>query len=568
MVKGADELKGKLGSIDGRGYKAYKGIKGSYISEDLILHIDHVQGDPFAAPSSLRASVGLMDAGFPEHSYHPLSREIALRDLITRRFHGEAAKKSRPDKGSGKSGMITIDRPGQEILERTSVVIEGEMLEARFYAGLPAFGRRIAGFKAMDMFFEELPSIVRGSMFFEAYEEEEVMDHVRTKEDSSYLREKLREMGLVSFIGDGSLLPRRSGIDDRPMERGAVPFRSPESMRVSVDLPNRGEVTGMGVEEGVTLVVGGGYHGKSTVLRAVELGIYDHVPGDGRELVVTDPNAVKIRAEDGRKVTGTDISSFINDLPFGSDTDNFSTENTSGSTSQAANIVEALEVKASLLLIDEDTSATNFMIRDHRMQELVSRENEPITPFIDKVRPLYHEHGVSSIIVVGGSGDYFDVASRVIMMENYLPKDVTVEAKEIAKKFPTKRENEGGSSFGKLDRRVPVRESFDTRKGRRAVSIKTKGLHSILFGRTHIDLTGLEQLMDMSQTRAIADGIRLAKEHMDGKRSLDEVLDIVMELIQENGLDVLSGSPNGSYAMFRKMDIAAGINRMRTLEIS
>lgn len=567
MVMGISALERKLGSIDGRGYKAYKDIRGSYDMEGFVLHIDHVQGDPFASPSKVRASVNHSVASFPEATYRNKPREIALRDLITRRFYREAGRIGAPNKGSGKSGLISIDSPGQEILERTSIVLNDRGVEARFFVGLPAFGRRIAGYRAIDMLTKEVPEIVKRSMYFSAYGEEDLLEHVRTKEDSVHLRSKLGSLGMVSFVADGSILPRRSGIDDRPMKEGAVPFSSPKSLRIKIDLPNKGEVTGMGIEKGVTLIVGGGYHGKSTLLRAVELGIYDHIPRDGRELVVTDPDAIKIRAEDGRRIEKTDISPFIKNLPFEGDTVDFSSDNASGSTSQAANIIESLEAGAEVLLIDEDTSATNFMIRDHRMQELVNKEMEPITPFIDKVRPLYEDHGVSSILVVGGSGDYFDVSDRIIRMEDYLPKDVTAQAKLIVEKLPTERTNEGGDSFGEIDRRIPVRSSFNPGKGKRDVSIKTKALDTILFGTTAIDLSGLEQLVDTSQTRAIADAIYKASRSMDGKRSLDEVLDIVMGEIDEKGLDVLSPFPNGSHAEFRKLELASAINRMRTLEM-
>ena len=184
------------------------------------------------------------------------------------------------------------------------------------------------------------------------------------------------------------LLPRRSGVDDRPLEGGGVvPFRSPESLRVVLQAPNAGSVPGMGVPVGVTLVVGGGFHGKSTLLRALEAGVYNHRPGDGRERVVSDPDTVKVRAEDGRAVAGVDISAFIDGLPLGQDTHHFTTPNASGSTSQAATIVEALESGAHALLVDEDTSATNFMLRDRRMQSLVPKDAEPITPF--QPRPVW-----------------------------------------------------------------------------------------------------------------------------------------------------------------------------------
>jgi predicted ABC-class ATPase len=347
----------------------------------------------------------------------------------------------------------------------------------------------------------------------------------------------------------------------------AVPFESPPSLRMDVELPNRGQITGMGIPKGVTLIVGGGYHGKSTLLEAVSEGIYNHVPGDGREFVVTNPNAVRIRAEDGRRIEKVDISPFISNLPYGKDTKSFSTEDASGSTSQAANILESLEAGAHVLLIDEDTSATNFMIRDHRMQELVSKDREPITPFIDMVRSLYTDQRVSTVLVMGGSGDYFDVADHVICMTDYKSSDVTAEALGIAKRFASERKKEGGGPLGRATDRIPLSGSLDPRKGKKDVKISAKGLRSIHYGRQKIDLHAVEQLTDICQTAAIGDAIEYARRYMDGKRTLREITSLVMMDIARDGLDVISPRISGGYAEFRKIELAAAINRLRTLEV-
>jgi predicted ABC-class ATPase len=357
-------------------------------------------------------------------------------------------------------------------------------------------------------------------------------------------------------------------VDDRPFREGAIPFQSPASLRVELTPPNAGPVSGMGVPAGVTLIVGGGYHGKSTLLNALERGVYNHVPGDGRELVVTDAGAVKIRAEDGRAVTGVDISPFIGALPNGADTRHFSTANASGSTSQAANIVEALEAGARVLLVDEDTAATNFMIRDHRMQELIAKEREPITPFIDKVRQLHDEHGVSTILVMGGSGDYFDVADTATAMDAYVPHDVTDRARAIAQKYQAERRQEGGDSFGDITPRAPLAESLDPSKGRRQVKISTRGVRTILFGTNEIDLSAVEGLVDPSQLNAIGQALYYARQrYMDGGRTLPEILDAVMADIDRGGLDVLDRRSVGDLAHFRRYELAAALNRLRTLQV-
>jgi predicted ABC-class ATPase len=441
-------------------------------------------------------------------------------------------------------------------------------VEARFVVGLPAFGRRIAGRHAESIFFEEIPRIVRAALLYESLDAEVLSIHTKTAEDADSLRESLDGLGIVAFVADGSILPRASGIDPSPLAKGKiVPFRSPESLRVEMKRPNFGPITGMGIPKGVNLIVGGGYHGKSTLLSALEMGVYNHIPGDGREWVVADPKAIKIRAEDGRRIEKVDISPFIADLPFGRKTQEFSTEDASGSTSQAANTMEALEARARVLLIDEDTSATNFMIRDHRMQELVSKEREPITPFIDKISQLSNDLGVSTVLVIGGSGDYFDVADTVICMVEYTPHDMTEKAREIAERYKAERRQEGGEFFGQITNRIPLSWSFDPSKGRKDVKISAKGLKSILFGRHPIDLGAVEQLVDPSQTKALGDAIRYATLYMDGKKTLAEIIEAVLNDIEKKGLDVLSSRPVGDYAEFREIELAAAINRLRTLAV-
>jgi predicted ABC-class ATPase len=567
-MKSADELRGILNRIDGRGYKAYKDIEGVFRFDEFILTIDHVQGDPFASPSRIRVRVPRDIAAFPHDTAHTRSRAIALCDFITRLFYDAAKRVAKGNRGIGKSGIISIERPGQEILARTSACIGEDYVETRFVMGLPAFGRRIAARHAGEMFFKELPEIVRTSMFFKHLDSRSLYDHIEIAEDADYLRRKLEELNLVSFVADGAILPRRSGIDSRPLNSGnIVPFKSPESLRVKITLPNRGDITGMGIPQGITLIVGGGYHGKSTILNALELGIYNHIPGDGREFVVSNPLMVKIRAEDGRRIEKTCISPFISNLPFGKDTVSFSTDDASGSTSQAANIIEAIEMACRVLLIDEDTSATNFMIRDHRMQELVSKQREPITPFVDKVKLLYRDTGISTILVIGGSGDYFDVADLVICMVEYCPHDVTAESRAIAERYRAEREPEGGDEFGEVIGRIPLTDSFDPSRGRREVKINSKGLQSIAFGKHLIDLGAIEQLVDINQTRAIGDAIHYAMRYMDGKRTLLEIVESVLHDIEKGGLDVLSSRPVGDYALFRGLELAAAINRLRTLEV-
>jgi len=557
----AAELERRLRAIDGRGYKAYKSLEGRYAFQAFTLYIDHVQGDPFGTPSRLRVRVPQARAGFPADSYHNRSRAVALRDFVARAFAGAARRASR-DRGTGSSGLIAMDTPGQEVLERTAVLIDADAVEARFLAGLPAAGRRVLAREARAMLVEDIPAIAARTLFFQHLDESALRRHVETAEDADALRAQLAERALSAFAADGAVLPRRSGVDQRPLGEGAVPLHVPESLRVTLSRPNGPDVSGLGIPRGVTLVVGGGYHGKSTLLQAIARGVYNHVPGDGRERVVADPATVKIRAEDGRSVAGVDISPFINDLPGGTSTTAFDTPNASGSTSQAANIMEALEAGARVLLMDEDTSATNFMIRDHRMQELIAKDHEPITPYIDKVRQLYDQHGVSTILVLGGSGDYLDKADTVIAMDHFQPHDFTARAREVAARYETQRVDEGGERFGELPRRRLADGGlrFEERPGKR-LKVKTQGLHTIRIGEETVDLASVEQLVDESQTRAIAQALLSLG---DGAR-VAALLDRVEQRLAQSGLDALTSAPQGNLAAFRRFELAAALNRVRSL---
>ena len=462
------------------------------------------------------------------------------------------------------SGEFTVLVPGQEVLVRTSITVSPDGgVEARFRAGLPANGRTVLAREAVAMLTEDVPAAVHAALLFESLDVDALRRHVEVVEDARALRDQLRERGLVAFVANGARLPRRTGIDDRPLEGHVIPFDAPASLRVTLNAPNAGTVAGLGVPRGVTLIVGGGFHGKSTLLRAIERGVYDHIPDDGRERVVTDAAAVKVRAEDGRAVAGTDIANFIGRIPGGGDTARFVTRNASGSTSQAAAIVEAIEVGARVLLLDEDTSATNFMIRDARMQALIADEHEPITPFIDRARHLAEHLDISTVVVVGGSGDYFDIADTVIAMRDYVPAEVTDDARRIATEQPTRRHAEGGE-WRPIRARTPDPGSIDPSRGRHHVEVKARTEERVLFGTQEVELSAVEQLVEPAQARAIA----LALAHARNQWALSpsafpNALKQVMLLATTHGLDTFQPHPTGELAEFRIFELTAFLNRIR-----
>lgn len=560
-MRSSSDLKSILKNIDHKGYPAYKGTQGTYDFGTYFLSIDHVQGDPFASPSKLSVWIKGKNADFPKSFYDTKYKQIALCDHLTRLFYQGLSKISFRAKGSGKSGLFSISKCGQQILERTACTIDPQNgnLHLHFEAGFPANGRTVNARELSKMLFDLLPSCV-SSLFYRNVNKNVLKEVIELSEDQHVIREKLDPMGLVAFVADGSVLPRESGVSQKPLKH-CVTFQSPERYRISFDLPHHGKITGMGIPKGITLIVGGGYHGKSTLLKALELGIYDHIKGDGREFVITDPTAMKIRAEDGRRVTNTDISMFINNLPNKKDTVSFCTEDASGSTSQAANVIEAMEMGSSLFLIDEDTSATNFMIRDELMQRVIHRDQEPITPFIERVRELYERYGISSILVAGSCGSYFHLADHIIQMDEYIPKDITEIAKNAAKDFPMVSLPENEHPNPCFDRCFLA--GNELKKDRR-IKLKTLGKDAFSINKETVDLRYVEQIIDSEQTTALSYALLYAKLHlMDGKKTLQEVIDELMKLIELKGLSCLLDCKyvKANLAMPRKQEIMAAINR-------
>ena len=562
-MKSSVELKNELFKIDGKGYKAYKVLEGKYDFKKYVLSIDHVQGDPFASPSRVRIIIDNKIAQIPEELFDNKNKEVAVCDFLTRLFSKNIKNQSEKIFGSGKSGLIEISRCPQEILERTAIIRNKNFFEARFYVGFPARGRSVLARELEKIIFNIIPNIVENTFIYKNINKLNLINRVKLIEDQFYIRKNLKEKGLVAFVANESILPRESGVSARPLRDGKK-FISPQALEVEFDTPNRGKIKGMGIPKGITLIIGGGYHGKSTLLRALELGIYNHIEGDGREFVITDESALKVRAEDGRAITSTDISLFINNLPNGKDTIKFNTENASGSTSQAANIIEAIESKSKVLLIDEDTSATNFMIRDDIMQQLVVKEKEPITPFIDVAKSLYKQLGISTILVAGSCGDFFDIADLVIQMDSYEPYEVTAKAKELSRgKVSLRDDLDISVDFGRVLDKGSISE------GPKGIKIKTLGKDGLSINKENIDLKSVEQIVDGEQINTIGMAIKFIEDKYSGKDlTIEKIADEIEKDITKNliGIDNIKGG-NGSLAMPRKQEILCAINRLRTLKI-
>lgn len=559
MQQSAD-LQNLLRSIHRKSYPAYKSLKGAYQFDRYILSIDHVQGDPFASPSHISVKISHRDAAFPPAYYQNPVTNTALCDYLTRQFEQQVNRYTFRAKGSGKSGLISVTRCGQEVLSRTACEITEKGITARFFIGFPANGRTINAPELEKILFEFLPVCVQKAFLYRNLNARDLEKTIHLAEDQFYIRSSLKERSLAAFVADGAILPRESGVSSRPM-KNAVPFRSPDSLRVTMELPHKGALTGMGIPRGITLIVGGGYHGKSTLLNALELGVYNHIPGDGREYVITDESALKLRSEDGRFIRDVDISLFINDLPNGKDTRCFSTEDASGSTSQAAGIIEGIEAGSRVFLLDEDTSATNFMVRDTFMQKVIRREKEPITPFLERAGDLYENAGISTILVAGSSGAFFHIADTIIQMDSYRPVDITASTKELCREYPLLPSDAPAFVMPQSQRPMtrPVPKSD-------RMKMKVHGKDGFSLDHQEIDLRYVDQLVDTEQTATLGLLLKYACEHLiDGKRTISQIVLFLEKQLKEKGLSFLgegSSIPCG-YAIPRVQEIYSCFNRCR-----
>ena len=589
-----NELTSHLHAIDGRSYAAYKAIVGRYRSPlGWVLYIERIQPDPYAPPTAIRvvlplaltgadtrptgADESLTGANEPltgaaAHLTASPTRAVALRDYLARTLRELL-----------KGQAISIAPAGQEILERSSVNLHetwqddfstpafnapGPYLELRLRWSLPAFGREIAGRQAARNLNLDLARAVAGLDLRESELGAEAWKHCQVAEDHAALQEILVERGWVAFLADGANLARRSGVSQLPLE-GGIPLTAPETLAQTVQLPHAGAVRGTAIPAGVTVIAGGGYHGKSTLLNAIARGIYPHIPGDGRELVATVPEAMAVRAADGRAVTGVDLRPFISHLP-GRDADpaQFTTANASGSTSQAASIMESLELwgqpAQAALLLDEDTCATNLLIRDQRMRALVSSEREPITPLVDRIRALHRERGISTLIVMGGSGDYLDVADQVLIMDSYRLVDATAQARQVCDSQP--RVDTSLPDFPLPAQRLPQSPEAKRRGPSRTRALGTQRL---VLDRHEVDVADVSGLVDEGQALAVAWALRaLLERHFDGRTSLSQALAQVAKRLDDVGLDALGEAHPAFLVRPRLVDVGAAVNRLRSLQVN
>ena len=402
----------KIRTLNGKNYGLYKSLADKpWDFGDFALEFLHVQGDPYAPASRVVIKANLSMLGYAGEWGGEFERRLALSDFLHRKL-SRLVKEKYPE----KDAAIVFDTAGPEMLVRNSLWIDNGELRACLQIKLPGDGRKIQAELAAEILTMVLPDLVSAGLYYNKSDESALQDYYRVLAERKEILSQLEARGLCAFVPDGAVLPRASGLSEMPLE-GAVPFAAPEEMAVTLNVCGR-EIRGMGITKGITVITGGAFHGKSTLLQALTRAVYPHIPGDGREGIVIDESALRVGVEDGRSVRGTDLSLFVRDLPGGVSTKNFNTLSASGSTSEAANLLEAMEAGSRTFLIDEDSSAVNFLIRDIRVRKLLGDDREPLIPLTDRIREISAQ-GYSFILVAGACGDYLDLADNIVVMANY-----------------------------------------------------------------------------------------------------------------------------------------------------
>lgn len=562
-IQDQDSLRRKLISLDGRYIASYNELTGEYDFGDFILALDYIPDDPSKQPARLRARINLETAKFPRDVFNNRSREIGARDFMARAFASTASRLTILP-GMKKGARVSIDRPGAEILETSAVVVGNGFLEARFSIELPVRRDKIQAEQAIDLLLNILPKIIRESLFFKNIDGEGLADWIEANEDADAARSMLGEMGLVAFVADGSVMTGQALREQRLSGPVMVPFRAPDELAVTLDLPNSGNVRGMGIPKGLTLIAGAGGQGKTTLLKALESGVYNHIPGEGRELVVSAGDAVGIRVEEGRRIENVDISPFYASYG-GVDAKHYSARQASLPVSQAANFVEALEIGVTLVIIDEDTSSAELMDHDSRRQALIPPEKETVTTFVDILPSVRDRLGVSAVITAS-SGDYIDVANTVILMEGYQARSGNEAARRIVEAHPSGRIPDLKVSPERVDR-TPLSHSLEPDKPLPQDRFRPSSRGYIQYGGEYIDCTRVTQLVSVGQARAISRAIALVHRFMDSSKSLRDAVGRVMERVDSVGLDTLSGRLMGDLSRFRAYELAAAVNRMKRLKV-
>lgn len=570
-MRDKEEFYGVLNGIDGKPFEDYAQLIGDFDFSRYVLKINSVQrdGDARGRATLFLLRVPQIIANFPQHLFSTPVRRTALEDLLTRKVAARIEAIARYDREGISRRRMSIACPGQKILPRSAVVVTEEYIEARIYVDLPEQDGRICGRAAREVFFEDLPAIANASLVYCNLNESEVHDFVNVMEDADHIRQILPTRGWVSFVSEGSLLGR-AGDSDLPDYDQLMALAVSDEMASELDVPNSGKVRGFGVPAGVTVVLGDAFSGRVELMRALAAGIYNHIPGDGREMCITVPDAVYVNAEPGRSVQRVDISAFVNAEDRHIDFKQFTSLHADAVSSQAAGTAEALEAGARALLFDESDSASEFLSLSASAAALMPGVERRMSPLALRARQIADELGIS--IVVGGAAtvsELIPVADTVLKIENHRVTDVTAEAKGLAVKMQSLKGAAADVAPMVEKNRWVVTSSIDPSVGRFDASIDATSSCALKFGRSLVDLRGVHQIADVYQTLTIGRILYYAKlRYMDEPRPIREILDLIDRDLSTEGLESLTRDLRGDLARPRRYEIAAALNRLDTLRIT
>jgi len=528
-------LRKTLKNADGKPFQKYKGLQNSFVLEDMELIFDSIQNDRMGH-TAMRVRVPHKKAGFPADTYDTEARAIALRDLIARRFRESARTHARSPIPKTSGGEVFIPRPGQEILERGSVAITQFFIEVRFTVDLPSDGNKVSAV-AMDLLIERIRNIVSESLYYSAYKQSKVYKHLQTYENAEFIRSNLDSKGLVAFVADGSILPRRE--DDLAPMIGAEPFTCDHGLKVTFDVPYGEPITGMGVPKGFTVITGVSRNGKSTLLDAIFSGVYDHIPGDGREYVITVPDAAFVMSEPDRPADSVDISMFVQSVPEFEDTSAAKREFVSSPMSELVSVSESVEMGSHLILMDEGYSDPCVLRRGFLAKD------DPITP-VSELGHSMAEKGVS-VIMATGDESAIKLASTVIILDRLAAHTV-----DIGRSVST-------AEFRMPADRYPISKGIVYEKGHRDVNVVAQEIRTVEIGEFKVRVP-VAALFDMSQTSTVADAVAVMKDLMDGTRSMRQACEEAIAMIRAEDASTDNGS-GMHHAQIRPIDLAAVLNR-------
>ncbi|MEA2067995.1 MAG: ABC-ATPase domain-containing protein [Verrucomicrobiota bacterium] len=575
-MKDKKEFYNLLTELDGQPFSEYQQVVGDFDFTRYVIKcaaIDFESEEADTPTFSIRVPQTI--AEIPEYLFDSPVRRTAMEDLLLRSLATNIDKIANYDHNGIARRHIGMSTPNQKILPRNALLLTKEYIEVRVQISLPVQpmvidGERllsIDGEMAQQIFFEDLPEVVSNSLLYCNIDAADADAHVNNMEDADRLRQYLSASGQVAFVAEGALVTRISGSDFPDYER-LSPVEVDSALIEEVEVPHSGAVRGIGIPNGLTLVLGESNSGRVDLMDAIAQGIYNHVPGDGREHVVTVADAVNIRSEMGRSIQKVDISAFAKELPDGGDPASYSVQSAGSFTSQAASTVEALEAGARVLLFDEHSSSSTFLSSDTRVSSLLGASSR--NTLAARARQMVDELGIS-LVVAGSSliAEFIPIADKVLKVENFCVSDITEEAKALEIVASTVADSSVNLSSMLSRSRWVMPSSIDPSIGREDLVIQTDDQDYLQFGRALIDLDAIRQIADADQARTIGFVLYYAKlRYMDEGYPLREILDLVDRDLSNEGLNALSRDLRGDLARPRRYEVAAALNRLPAFRVS